>query len=292
MGARDVRVRHRAVAAACVVALSVGWLSGCAGGGTRGEGAGTGRPSDGPAGTVVRVLQVNLCNSGRAPCYTGGHAVSMAVALVHDQRPGMLTLNEACRDDVRVLGQAMSATFPGARVASAFTAARTGPRAAPVRCRSGQEFGDGVVVVDRASAPDVRTASGVYPVQDPGDVEQRDWVCIDLAGVFSACTTHTASSSATVALEQCRYLLTSVVPGLDRRYGNGPVIVGADLNLAPRGSPGPEACLPGGYQRADDGGVQDVVVSPGVGVRSRRVIDMQGTTDHPGLVVDAVLSDR
>jgi hypothetical protein len=35
--------------------------------------------------------------------------------------------------------------------------------------------------------------------------------------------------------------------------------------------------------------VQNVVVSPGAGVRSHVVVDMQGTTDHPALLVDVVL---
>jgi hypothetical protein len=35
-----------------------------------------------------------------------------------------------------------------------------------------------------------------------------------------------------------------------------------------------------------------VVVSPGLSLRSRSVIDMQGTTDHPGLLVDVALARR
>ena len=41
-----------------------------------------------------------------------------------------------------------------------------------------------------------------------------------------------------------------------------------------------------------DDAVQDVVVSPGVGVRLHSAIDMHGTTDHPGLLVEVVLSRR
>ncbi|HET8595113.1 MAG TPA: hypothetical protein VFM07_07695 [Intrasporangium sp.] len=238
------------------------------------------------------MLQVNLCNSGRAACYTGGRAVGMVMGLVHQWRPGMLTLNEVCRDDVGVLKQAMSAAFPAAKVASAFASARNDIGDGPVRCRNGQEFGDGVLVVERPSALGLRSNSGVYPVQDPGDFEQRAWVCLDVDGGFLACTTHTASTNATVALGQCRYLLASVVPGHDPRAGGHPVVVGADLNLTARGAPSPEACLPSGYQRTDDGGVQDVIVGPGIRVPSRWVIDMRGTTDHPGLLVDVLISRR
>ena len=280
---------RRAAAVACLIAVSVGGLAGCAGGRVASEPASVSRPSSGPVETMVRVLQMNLCNSGRAGCYTGGRAVSMAVALVHRFRPQMISLNEVCRDDIRVLKQAMSVAFPAAAVVSAFTSAKDRPSQAPVRCQNGQDFGDGVVVVASSPAPGVRSYSGVYPVQDPDDPEERVWVCIDLAR-FSACTTHTASASTTVALEQCRYLLTSVVPTISRRSGGEPIILGADLNLAARGSPSPQSCLPSGYQRTDDAALQNVVVSPGTGVRSHSVIDMQGTTDHPGLLVDLALS--
>ena len=282
-----VRRRHRAVALACIAAFSVGTIADCAAGRAASERSSVSRPSIGPDETTVRVLQMNLCNSGRAACYTGGRAVSMAVALVRQHRPQMISLNEVCRDDVRVLKQAMSVAFPTATVASAFASATDRPSRAPVRCQNGQEFGNGVVVVVSSPARGVRTHSGVYPVQDPEDPEERVWVCIDVAGRFSACTTHTASTNTTVALDQCRYLLTSVAPGIGR--GDEPIILGADLNLAGRGPASPQSCLPSGYQRTDDAALQHVVVSPGAEVRSHSVIDMDGTTDHPGLLVDVAL---
>ncbi len=240
--------------------------------------------------TAVRVLQMNLCNSGRADCYSGGRAISMAVALIHENRPEMVSLNEVCRDDLPVLKQAMSTTFPATAVASAFAPVKDRQTQTPVRCQNGQEYGDGVLVVDSPPAVASRSDSGDYPVQDPRDPEERVWVCIDLATRFSACTTHTTSANTTTALNQCRCLLTSVVPRISRRNSDGPVILGADLNLPAYGSPSPQSCLPSGYQRSDDGGRQDVVVSPGIEMSSHSVIDMQGTTDHPGLLVDVVLS--
>jgi hypothetical protein len=248
------------------------------------------RPTIGRLDTAVRLLQMNLCNSGRADCYSGGRAVSMAVALIHEHRPEMVSLNEVCRDDIRVLKQAMSATFPAAAVASAFTSAKERQTQAPVRCQNGQEFGDSVLVAISPPAVGSRSYSGVYPVQDPHDPEERVWVCIDLATRFSACTTHTTSANTTIALNQCRYLLNTVVPMISRRNGVGRIILGADLNLVAHGSPSPQSCLPSGYQRTDDDGRQNVVVSPGIGIRAHSVIDMHGTTDHPGLLVDVGLS--
>jgi hypothetical protein len=271
------------------VLFAVGCLAGCDAGPAASDPTTTTRPI-GRGDTTVRVLQMNLCNSGRADCYSGGRAISRAVALIREHQPHMVSLNEVCRVDLGVLKQAMSAASPAATVASAFAPAQDRPTQAPVRCQNGQEFGDGVLVVVSPPAVASRSYSGVYPVQDPNDVEDRVWVCIDLTTRFTACTTHTTSATATIALEQCRHLLNSVVPKIGSGNGVGPIILGADLNLAAHGSPSPQSCLPSGYQRADDDRLQHVVVSPGIGLRSRSVIDMQGTTDHPGLLVDVVLS--
>jgi hypothetical protein len=291
MRVRLVRGPPRVAAATCIAVFSFGCLAGCDAGRAASDSTNMSQPTIGRVNTTVRVLQMNLCNSGRADCYSGGRAVSMAVGLIHEHRPEMVSLNEVCRADLRVLKEAMSATFPATAVASAFTSAKDRQTQAPVRCQDGQEFGDGVVVAASPPAIATRSYSGVYPVQHPNDSDYRVWPCVDLATRFSACTTHTSSSNTTIALNQCRYLLNSVVPRLGgRRNGVGPVIVGADLNLAAHGSPSPQSCLPSGYQRTDDHGLQDVVVSPSIGIRSHSVIDMQGTTDHPGLLVDVELS--
>jgi endonuclease/exonuclease/phosphatase family metal-dependent hydrolase len=273
-------------AVATLLVLSVGWPAGCS------SGRAASNPSS-PAGTTLRVLQVNLCNSGRADCYSGGRAVSLAATLISHHRPEMVSLNEICREDVDILRQAMSTAFDGAVVASAFKSAEDGPTRTPVRCRNGQEFGDGVLAVVASTARGYSVHSGVYPMQDPDDVEERVWVCLDLASQFSACTTHAASTSPTVALAQCRYLLTSAVRMMRGHDDRGdPIIVGGDLNIEAGGSPSPQACLPHGYQRADDGALQYVVASPGIAVRSRSVIDVHGATDHPGLLVELVLPRR
>ena len=45
------------------------------------------------------------------------------------------------------------------------------------------------------------------------------------------------------------------------------------------------ACVPAGYQRVDDGGVQQVMATTGFTLGAVDLIDMHGTTDHPGLLV-------
>src|SRR3954471_14312830 len=133
MRLRSVRGPSRAAAVASFVLLSVGWLTGCAAGGAPSDPGSVSRPTAGPGGTTVRVLQLNLCNSGRAECYSGGRAIDMAVALIGRDRPDVVSLNEVCRGDVDVLERPMSPSSSGAAVASAFAAAQDRPTKASVR---------------------------------------------------------------------------------------------------------------------------------------------------------------
>ncbi len=290
MHPRLVRGPRWAAAAACLLVV-LGSLAGCEAGLAASDPAAAGRPESSRVAGTVRVLQLNLCNSGRADCYSDGRAITTAAALVRQYAPDMVTLNEVCRDDLVVLRRAMAAASPTTQPASAFGPVNDRDTQRPVRCRNGQDFGDGVLVVAPASAA-VRTYSGANPVQNPRDPEQRAWVCIDVASRFAACTTHSTSANASVALQQCRRLLDTVIPGLARADRLAPVLLAADLNLPAQGANSPDACLPSGYQRVDDGGLQDVVVGPGIAVRSRSVLDMRGTTDHPGLLVDVALPRR
>jgi endonuclease/exonuclease/phosphatase family metal-dependent hydrolase len=233
---------------------------------------------------LVRALQLNLCDSGIASCFTG-RSVAAAAEVIRGKRPDVVTLNEVCRDDVGVLERAMSAAHPGTKVASAFEAAADRPAHGPFRCLNGQQYGIGILARVPSLASGHRAYRGIYPVQDPADPEERAWLCLEAADDLLACTTHTASTSARVALAQCRYLLDAAVPKITGRHG-GEVVLGADLNLLSGRPPGPQSCLPRGYHRVDDGARQDIVTSPGIVVRSRTVIDMGGTTDHPGLFVE------
>ena len=248
------------------------WLGGSSAPGYQDPSSGTGTTS---------ALQLNLCDSGIAGCFTG-RSVSVAAAVIRAKRPAIVTLNEACRGDVAVLRRAMAVTNRGPRILSAFKGVPDRASGGVVRCRNGEPYGVGVLVSVPSTTSAYRTYGGVYPTQDLSDPEERVWLCLDLAGAFLACTTHTASTSRTVALAQCRYLLMSALPMI----GSGPVILGADLNLPAGGVPNPQSCLPSGYQRVDDGARQDVVTSPGIALEFRAVVDMQGATDHPGLFVE------
>lgn len=253
-------------------------LASLAGAGAAGRRA---HASDDLQGPTLRALQMNLCDSGIADCYTG-RSVRRAGQVIRAQRPGVVTLNEICRDDLPPLEQAMS--DGGGVVASAFEAAIDQRTGGAYRCRNGQPYGIGVLARLRPGQS-YRTYSDVYPVQEAGDPEQRVWLCLHAVAGFYACTTHLASGSTTVARDQCTYLLRTAVPTVRTQGGPDPLLLGADLNLVD-GSSDARSCLTPGYQHADDGSRQYVVATPGFTVASRKSISMRGTTDHPALRVD------
>ena len=273
MACRSYRwYRMLVVAAFCVVAAGVLTASG-----PLAVGPATHRP--------LRVLQMNLCDSGIARCYTG-RSVTEAAAVIRAEAPDVVTLNEVCQDDVSVLDQALRAVFPVGAVVSAFQAAFDLQTAVAYRCRNGQAYGIGLVAHLPTPYPRYATYSGIYPTQDPRDTEKRVWLCLHAVGGLDACTTHLASTSAVVALAQCDYLLNTAIPAVHARDGGyQPTVLGADFNLGRGGTPGIQSCVPSAYAREGDGGGQYVVATIDFAVSSHRSISLDGATDHPGLLV-------
>jgi endonuclease/exonuclease/phosphatase family metal-dependent hydrolase len=237
----------------------------------------------------VRMLQLNLCDSGIAPCYSG-RSVHEAGELIGADRPDVITLNEICRNDVVVLKRALSDTDGGSRVVSAFEAAKDRRTAGAFRCVNGQQYGIAIIARVGPSAGRIHRFGAVYPAQDTSDPEERVWLCVRAPRAPYLCTTHLANTSTAVALAQCRYLLGTALPAVLVRGGRGPMVLGGDFNLKADGSPDVQACLPPGSPRADDGGVQHVVGITDFTVRSSSLINMRGTTDHPGLLVTLAMT--
>jgi hypothetical protein len=246
----------------------------------------------------VRVLQMNLCGSGAARCYTG-RSVQEASEVIRAQAPDVVTVNEVCRDDVTTLEHALAATGAGGVVGSAFQAAWDRRTGAALRCRNGRPYGIGLVARLAPVPRGYTTIGGTYPMQDPGNAEERAWLCLSPAAPapgtpapntpaaatpVAVCTTHLASSSAAVARAQCGYLLDTAIPAVRAHAGTVPVVLGGDLNLRSGGSPDVRSCVPAGDRRADDGLVQHVVASSELVIGSLRTIAMLAT-DHPGLLV-------
>ena len=230
----------------------------------------------------LRVLQLNLCNSGIATCYTG-HSVASAAAVIGGVGPNLVTLNEVCREDVSDLEQVLADAAGDGDVVSAFQPAGDRRTAAAFRCRNGQSYGIGLLARFPSLDHGYSIHAGIYPTQDTGDPEERAWLCLDTSELV-ACTTHLANTKATVALAQCRYLFDTAIPALPRRGRAEPTVLGADLNLKPHHLPDVRSCLPSGYVRTYDGGTQYIVGSRDLRVSSGTTIGMSKTTDHPGLL--------
>ena len=205
--------------------------------------------------------------------------------MIRAERPDIVTLNEICQNDLPPLEHAMTEAKRGGVVESAFKAAVDRSTESAYQCRNGQPYGIGVVA-RLPSTQAYRTYGDVYPMQDPGDPEQRVWLCVHAAADFYACTTHLASTSATLALAQCDYLLHTAIPTMRAQSGPDRLLLGADLNLGSGGSPSATSCLTPGYRHAGDGELQYVVATPDFTVRGSESINLHGTTDHPGLLVD------
>ncbi|MFD6564206.1 endonuclease/exonuclease/phosphatase family protein [Micromonospora profundi] len=247
--------------------------------------------ADLPAPTVLHILQMNLCNSGRAGCYTG-RSVTRAAGVITAERPDLVTLNEICRDDVAALHRVLADAHTGATVVSAFTAAGDRPSGADTWCRNGQSYGIGLLA--RLPTPDTRHTvhSGIHPVQDVADPEERAWLCVHVDGTLHACTTHLAATSRTVALAQCGHLFAEVLPALRGGAGHTPTVLAGDLNLREGDDPDVRACTPPGYLRVDDGGLQHVLASGDIVPAGTRSVGMGGATDHPALLTTLTIDGR
>ncbi|HEX6682871.1 MAG TPA: hypothetical protein VF062_08760 [Candidatus Limnocylindrales bacterium] len=228
----------------------------------------------------LRVLQMNLCNSGMAGCYTG-LAVARAAAVIRAESPDLVTLNEVCEDDVSALAPAVAQAHRGGTVVPAFLAARNRNSGGVVRCVNGQPYGIGLLVHVAGPPRAHRSYGGVYPVQKSA-IEQRVWLCLDTAAGYFACTTHLANGNPGVALAQCEHLLKTAIPAMWQGKQAKHTVVGGDLNL---GRADALPCVPAGYKHIDDGFVQQIIATTGLVVGSSRTIDMRGATDHAGLLV-------
>ncbi len=286
-----------AVVAGCLVACLVACTTTARGSvavGPPARAAGASAPDRGAPAAPVRVLQMNLCSSGIAACYTG-RSTARAAAVIRAERPDLVTLNEVCEDDVSALERAMAEVAPGGRAVSAFQAARNGRTGEPYRCRNGRQYGIGLVS-HWPTVPGSATDAGIYPAQDRDDPEERAWLCLDVAapgsadGAVSFCTTHLAYTKREVTNAQCRYLLDTVIGAKRARDAAAPVVLGADLNLGSGDSPDLRACLPADSARVDDGGQQHIMGTPEFVVAGSTRIDLADTTDHPGLL--ATLAPR
>ncbi|WP_199431252.1 endonuclease/exonuclease/phosphatase family protein [Qaidamihabitans albus] len=222
------------------------------------------------AATPVRVLQLNICHSGAAGCFTGDEVMARARSVIGQVKPQVLSVNEACSGDVEPLRQAMGAAR------TKFVAAQR-PDGSPVKCANGQDYGNAIMVAEPLAGG--AGAGGRYRSQDSGN-EKRVWACLP-AGRLSACSTHLSARDAGVAFRQCTELMSRAVEYAAR----APVVVSGDMNLRYGGSPDVQDCNRSGFYRKGDDAVQHVFATKNLTFVRGQKIDMAGTTDHPAWLV-------
>ncbi|HVV24599.1 MAG TPA: hypothetical protein VHF06_34535 [Pseudonocardiaceae bacterium] len=251
-----------------------------------------------PSGSTFRELQMNLCDSGLASCYkelNNGQSVPEAVGIIKARHPDLVTVNEVCQADVSgQLFTALAQTWPGDQVFWVFQPAgnRNG---GPYHCANGDEYGIGIVGHVRAADwAGVQTYGGIYPdavggspTQDTSSAEERAWTCAYAVGDYFGCTTHLASTSSTVAFNQCKYLMNTLIPGVwSAAGGSKPSVMGGDLNLTHGtfSNPDVQGCVPSGWFRKGDGDVQHVMATTNFTFASSSLITMHHT-DHDAWLV-------
>ncbi|MFE9917583.1 endonuclease/exonuclease/phosphatase family protein [Micromonospora sp. NPDC005553] len=286
MAARPYRFLRRTLAVGCILAAAA--LP------ANPQAAPPVAPPAAPTGvaqpTVLRMLQMNLCNSGLAGCYTG-RAMARAAEVITAEAPDLVTLNEICAGDLPALRRVFQTVHPGQRVVAAFQAAGDRPSGDDTRCRNGQRFGIGLLAHLRTPGTPSTVYAGTHPTQDLADPEERAWLCVDVDRALLACTTHlSASGGYRVALAQCEHLLGTILPTISRDAGYEPTVLGGDLNLRAGPDRDVRSCIPPGHQRVDDGRLQHVTSTADITLCCRSQVPMDGTTDHPGLLVTLTIN--
>ena len=236
-------------------------------------------------------LQMNLCNGGTAGCYTQGMAVGEANAQIGFVEPDQVTVNEVCRNDVLgPLLTSMAEVWPDDYTVAVFGPAlvQSGSTYTPYKCSNGDDFGNGVIVhIPPSEYYGYNYSVWLYGNQDTGN-EKRTAVCVHVLEAFFGCATHLSAADASVAMNQCKAITASVIPQLQSQEGAAwPAIVGGDFNLkySPGSTNNVQNCVPSGYTRKGDDGVQHYLVSNAIHFASAYKLGMQ-YTDHPALIAE------
>jgi hypothetical protein len=225
--------------------------------------------------TQVKVLQLNICHSGVAPCFTGDRVMTKAKTQISSVKPQILSVNESCSGDLEPLRAAMGA-------AEARFVAAQHTDGTPVKCVNGDDYGNLIFVASALAG--TTSDSGRYAAQD-GSNENRVWACLP-AGRISACTTHLSASNGKTALAQCKDLLARAVG----YAATSPTVVSGDMNLRYQGNPNVQDCNPSGFYRKGDGDLQHIFATTNLPFVGSTKYDMAGTTDHPGWLITVSLA--
>jgi endonuclease/exonuclease/phosphatase family metal-dependent hydrolase len=171
--------------------------------------------------SAYQLLQMNLCLSGQAGCYSRDVYPSIldeATRQIADQEPEAVTLNEVCSADAAELAR-------HAGYELSFAAVDYG--GSPLPCIDPR--GRGVFGIAVLTKDDIRTSQDqAFAVQ--ADPEERRWLCATTEGETTVCTAHLStrdSSSERIANDaQCRELRSV----LARPEEAGTTLFGGDVN--------------------------------------------------------------
>jgi endonuclease/exonuclease/phosphatase family metal-dependent hydrolase len=193
------------------------------------------------SGSAYTLMQMNLCLSGVAGCYTKVQypaGIEEAVARIREAHPDAVTFNEACGGDVALIARR---TGYHVRFSSVIY---YGKRLSCVRPGGRGLFGDAVLTRAAIQSTDS------HPFQAQAGPEQRQWLCVSTRVGVEVCTAHLASHEAVEAAAnapQCAELTAL----LARRASSRTVIFGGDVNRLP-------SCAPRGFwTRTDASAHQD-----------------------------------
>ncbi len=219
-------------------------------------------PGSAAAAPSYSVLQINICNSGHADCYTG-EATARAGDLVNARSPSVVTVNEMCASDRQPIRQRTG-------YVGVFT------QSGSQTCTNGSAYGNALLFPAGTS---VGTPYRLTYNTQNSHTEHRTLTCVPGGGV-TACVTH-LTFSASHAEDQAE-TMKGVVGDYARQ---GPTVLGGDWNMTYGGDPDAQDYVPAGMSRKGDGNVQHVMASSAhFGFTRTRVMQLDWT-DHPGLQV-------
>lgn len=231
-------------------------------------------------GPTYALLQINMCLSGIADCYTRvayPAAIDEATALIRRAHPDAVTISEGCRADVAAIARRTGYHFRFSTVIY---------RGRPFACidPGGRGvFGDALLT----RAPIVRTDNHAFRVQP--SFEHRRWLCVTTRIRIDVCTAHLDTRDPVEVTgndAQCRQLATI----LAHRPAARAVIFGGDVNRRP-------SCAPAGFWTRTDAaarqapGLQQVYGDGALRAPAALVIPF-AHSDHDALLVRARLERR